>query len=404
MDCCCQIRSLFLHLHSFVCDAPARAFLKSVKSFTGYHGCERCTQAGKYHCGRMTFPDSNSSLRTDDDFVRMTDEEHHLNSAPSPLVELSLGMVSGFILDYMHLVCLGVVRRLLLLWLRGPLPLRLSSFTVSRLNENLASVKSHTPCEFSRKPRSVSELDRWKATEFRQCLLFTGPVVLQNVLPEELYGNFLLLHVAISCLVSPMYCQLYGDFARKLLVKFVEHCLAVYGQSFVVYNVHNLVHLPDDARRYGPLDNISCFPFENHLHKIKKMVRSPHMPLQQVVNRVCEQNFCALSAKQPLSLPVLKGLVHSDCTVHYHENALFYSSVVTRDYTLNTKNSDNCVWLKDGRIGQIQHIMQESDGRIFLTVQLFASVNSFYSYPIDSQRIKIVSVKNLASVNCTFID
>jgi len=262
-------------------------------------------------------------------------------------------------------------------------------------------VQSHTPCEFSRKPRSVSELDRWKATEFRQFLLFTGPVVLKDVLPEELYSNFLLLHVAISCLVSPHYSQVYCDFARKLLIRFVEHCLSAYGQNFVVYNVHNLIHLPDDVRRYGPLDNISCFPFENNLHSIKKMVRSPFMPLQQVVNRVSEQQSCLLSAKQSPSVPVLKGVLYTDFTVRNHENALFYSSVVTKDNTLSTKDSDNCVWLKDGRIGRIQHIRQQSDNRIFVTLRLFAGVDSFYDYPLDSQKLKIVSVKDVTSVNYT---
>ena len=89
-------------------------------------------------------------------------------------------------------------------------------------------------------------IDRWKATEFRQLFLFTGPLVLKDALPEVLYHNFLLLHVAISCLVHPYYCKLYCNFARELLVLFVKHCQEVYGQEFVVYNVHNLIHLPDD--------------------------------------------------------------------------------------------------------------------------------------------------------------
>ena len=96
-----------LSFHSCVCDAPARSFLKNVKSFNGYHGCERCTQTGKYVSGRMTFPELSCTLRTDDNFCNMRDEDHHLNDVPSPLVNLSFGMVTGFPLDYMHLVCLG---------------------------------------------------------------------------------------------------------------------------------------------------------------------------------------------------------------------------------------------------------------------------------------------------------
>ena len=37
-----------------------------------------------------------------------------------PLNNLSIGTVSQFPLDFMHLVCLGVVKRLIWLWMKGP--------------------------------------------------------------------------------------------------------------------------------------------------------------------------------------------------------------------------------------------------------------------------------------------
>lgn len=41
-------------------------------------------------------------------FDEMSDEEHHLGV--STLSAAGVGMVSQFVLDYMHLVCLGVVK------------------------------------------------------------------------------------------------------------------------------------------------------------------------------------------------------------------------------------------------------------------------------------------------------
>ena len=395
---------VFLNLHSFVCDAPARSFLKKTKSFNGYHGCERCTQNGLYVAGRMTFPDIQSIPRNDQSFADMLDEEHHVGDVPSPLSELSIGLVTGFVLDYMHLICLGVVRRLLLLWLRGPLPTRLPANTVNVINDRLISIHQFTPCEFSRRPRSLYDIDRWKATEFRQFVLFTGPVVLLNNLREELYNNFLLLHVAMTCLLSSRLCSLYVDYADKLLKHFVVHGCKIYGPQFAVYNVHNLIHLCDDARRFGPLDNISSFPFENFLGRLKKLVRSPHLPLQQIVNRLSEQQLCRTRQinKPYPTLPCLKGLTETDFSVSGYDGSEFYSCLQTDEYTLRTKDRDNCVWLLDGKIGRVQYIFLH-DAKIRVVVRLFESVESFYSYPLQSEMINAVRLRTCGSINHIYL-
>ena len=65
----------------------------------------------------MTFPEIAVSLHTDVQFDEMTDGDHHIGSPP--FGGLSIGMVSQFPLDYMHLVCLSVTQRLILLWMMG---------------------------------------------------------------------------------------------------------------------------------------------------------------------------------------------------------------------------------------------------------------------------------------------
>lgn len=104
-----------IKIHSFICDAPTRAYVKCIKSHGGYRACDKCTENGEFH-GRVTYPGTNARRRTDTSFLLQEDEEHHIGT--SPLLKLEIGMISLFPIDYMHNVCLGVVRKMLYLWVR----------------------------------------------------------------------------------------------------------------------------------------------------------------------------------------------------------------------------------------------------------------------------------------------
>ena len=129
-------------INSFVCDAPARAFLKGIKTHSGYASCEKCTVHGIYD-GKVVFPYDNAPLRTDEAFNAMSDEDHHVG--PCPLNPLPIGFVSQFGLDYMHLACLGVTRRLLLYWKGpvGPLHVRLGRKSVCDLSKRLLLLSTY---------------------------------------------------------------------------------------------------------------------------------------------------------------------------------------------------------------------------------------------------------------------
>jgi hypothetical protein len=299
-------------VHSFVCDAPARAMLKQVKLHSGYHGCERCEQTGEW-CGRVVFPQTNASLRANASFDELSgtyDRLHH--TGVSPLRELSVGLVSQFCLDYMHLVCQGVMRKLLMLWMRGPLSIhcRLSAGILNQISEHLISLRHFIPSEFARRPRAVLEIDRWKATEFRQFLLYTGPVVLKGLVSETVYKHFMLLSVSMYLCLNAELCVHYVEFVRDSLTQFVRLAGEIYGKEVLVYNMHSLIHIADDVKKFGPLDNVSCFPFENELRSIKRLIRRPGMPLQQVICRLSEQNHIKLSAPPPTSN--LLGKMHDN--------------------------------------------------------------------------------------------
>jgi len=160
----------------------------------------------------VTFPDSAAPLQTDDLVRSMADEMHHSKDSQSPFLALELGMVSQFPVDYMHAVCLGVVRKLVSLWLGGPLQMRLGRLAVDTINGKLIGLKKSIPVEFQHKPRPISEYERCKATDFLMLLLYRGYTVLSGV-----YDNVLLLLVGMNMLLNSMLYLHYNDFSRELL-------------------------------------------------------------------------------------------------------------------------------------------------------------------------------------------
>jgi len=172
----------------------------------------------------------------------------------------------------MHLVCLGVVRRLLHLWIHGPRCTRMSHTHVASISNTFLAIHPYMPIEFSRKPRSLLEYKHYKAIELRLFSLYTGPVCLKRVLPPDVYANFLDLSVAVRLLLCQSLCLHYADYAEHLLKYFVSCFCKLYGKNHLVYNVHSLIHLADDAKRHGTLDHISSFPFESYLGRLKRLV------------------------------------------------------------------------------------------------------------------------------------
>ena len=63
----------------------------------------------------------------------------------------------------------------------------------------------------------------------------------------------------------------------------------VYGQQFLSYNVHSLLHIVADVELLGGLETFSAFCSENNMPKLTKFVRKPGLKLPQVYKRICER-------------------------------------------------------------------------------------------------------------------
>ena len=225
----------------FLCDAPARAFLKGIIAHTGYNSCERCCVHGS-HEGRVVFNEEIEYPKRDwKTFKNFGYRDHQL--IVSPLVKINIDVINLFPLDYMHLVCLGAVRRILNYMKKGPCG-KISANNINEISMLLLSLNGHMPSEFIRQPRSLKDLDRWKATEFRQFLLYSGPVVLRNILSDDAYQHFLALSITLTILLQSdvEVRSHYLEYSQQLIRQFVYNSKYIYGNTFTVYNIHNLLN------------------------------------------------------------------------------------------------------------------------------------------------------------------
>ncbi len=386
-------RHYTININAIICDAPARSFIKCIKGHGGYNACERCIQEGKYIDHRMTYPELHTDLRTDADFRTQKDDDHHLPNVRSPLLELNIGLVSHCALDYMHLICLGIVKRLISLWIKGNLQYRLPASVVNNISGNLIRMRSHMPREFARQPRSLIEYKHWKATEFRQLLLYSGAVVLRDVLPLNMYNNFVCLSVAMICMLRPEFASnlQYCDYAEKLLINFVTNFAAIYGAGNVVYNVHSAIHLAQDSRKFGSLDGVSAFPFENFLGQLKKMVRRPQNPISQVVRRIYEKDRAAsIGEKTSIARTYAKEHFIGPVPLNFPQEAPFrqYKHFKKNDLFVSSSIGNNCFEIH-GKLSLIRNILLTSANETFVIYSEFIQLEPFYKYPLDSTVLDI---------------
>lgn len=150
----------------------------------------------------------------------------------------------------MHMACLGVMKRLLNTWVRNrSLPCALSHAFISLISQSLQDISKTVPCEFHRKPRGLRDLEKWKATEYRFFMLYSGPIVLKNFLSKKLYQHFLCFHSAMRIICSDNLIKNYGTQALNSIEKFCLHLEKLYGPSMLVYNTHGIYHMVNDAVR-----------------------------------------------------------------------------------------------------------------------------------------------------------
>ena len=131
---------LAVSIFGLVCDGPAKSYVLGGKGHYAYFECVKCEVKGERINNRTCFPDITAPLR-----IHHGDDRSSNFTTVSPLAQLHLNFVKDVPLHYMHPVCLGVMKKLILIWLRGDIRVfRLCNRDVEIINQRLNMCQIHS--------------------------------------------------------------------------------------------------------------------------------------------------------------------------------------------------------------------------------------------------------------------
>jgi len=285
------------------CDLPAKCLVCNSVQYNGSYGCFKCKQRGQtvkvsarghVHAFPFIQPDPYGPKRTHLETLQDADTAVKSGEAvggikgPSWFAGLSsYDIIKGTAIDYMHGLCLGVMKTLLNLWFaseNSTKPFNISE-QVSKADKRLLEI--HPPLEIGRPPRSIEHHRKyWKASELKSFLLYYGIPVLFGILDTNYFQHFAILSQAAFILLQDSISELQLQNCERLLEYFCFMFPFLYDLRYQTINVHNLLHLPQAVRELGPLWTHSCFHFEDKNGYILKMIHGTQNVSSQIVTAV----------------------------------------------------------------------------------------------------------------------
>ena len=267
---------------------------------------------------------ANAELRTKEkilEIVHLIENEENEDNYPlgkdvlkgvvshSVLLDLdNFDFVNNVPTEYMHLGCLGVVKRLTELTFnvglnRNRLTKRKLSST-KLFNTLMAATK--VVFEFSRRSRDL-DFAVYKAEEFRNLILFFFPHVL-SCIEDEAKERELWLYLAFmirSCVIPDSeYFNVSASHIYHACEKFYKIYEKIFGVTNCSYSIHVLCSHLLQIRQLGPLTETSAFKFESFYGEIRNSF-TPGTPstLKQIMEKILlKRSLSAHSCEKPIYL------------------------------------------------------------------------------------------------------
>ncbi|XP_063710100.1 uncharacterized protein LOC134838487 [Culicoides brevitarsis] len=372
-----EARNFKIEINSFIVDPVANSIATCTALPDSVSGCSRCNKPGtlQFTLGITSYPPNVGFYRYDEDFKCCVLNGHHIGI---PIMnERSFGLKSRFVVDYKYLVCEGVLKQMMKLWMKGRLDYRLNNKSLRKMSAELLLIGKSIPKEFRHKPKTMDELDDWTSYDWRQFLFYYGPVVLKNRLSPVYYKHFLYLHLGMRLSCSLTDFRECGAFiAGQLLQYFVTEFCRIYSTELVDYNIHNLLHIEDFVHFRGALDKVCGFKFDKQYELLERLIKEDYdICLQSLEKHVAENTKNCLENEL------------NDPELNFPRLTSNGSLVIENNHTITIAEPDNHVFLKDMSVFKVEQIFKEDDGEVVLIGRSYEKTKEQFAASTGCQKM-----------------
>ena len=178
-----------------VFDLPAKASATNTKQYNGEYGCFYCLDKGHVHNRARIYPPTDShTLRTTEKMKAWALKANQLNTPQYGVKGTSvLGEYIDFPqcvpIDYMHSILEGVFKQLMKFWFNSAFHSEPYSLRKHLSKVNKIAGKIQPPNEIQRLPRSLNQIQFFKASEYRAWILFYATTNTFNVPSPRVYKS-----------------------------------------------------------------------------------------------------------------------------------------------------------------------------------------------------------------------
>ena len=230
---------------------------------------------------------------SDDESEEISKDERLGIVGPSILMnQRNFNMINNLPVEYMHSVCLGIVKRMLELTFKvGDVREKISKCPLippKQFNDLIRDVR--VPREFSRRCRQMN-LSIMKAQELRNVLLFFFPIVI-NCIADTFCNErkiwLLLVFMIRACVVPNVeFYHVNTDLITNCCLEFYHMFENLYGPKQCSYSIHVVSSHLLQIRRNQPLTFSSAFRFESFYAEMKNCFRpGTTSTLKQIMQNV----------------------------------------------------------------------------------------------------------------------